>query len=319
MDLLERYLHATRSHLPARIRDEVLVELRSDIEAEAAEQEAALGRALTLDEEETILRRWGHPAELAARYRSRQHLIGPTLFPLYMTTLGLSLGTALPVGLLVGIAVVAAGAGAERHAGALLMQQLLRLCNIAIHTFAWITLAFALLETPAAASVPRRSWRPRDLPLPTLPRVPRERSLVSLAVTLVVLWWLVVLRLDPAFVGLDQVPFALSRPARAAYVAALLLLAVRAVQQLLTFTQPARVRLGLVVGSTTSGLLALMALALAILGPVVVLDPEAADPSRLAATLQNVDAGARIVLACVAIVIAGGAARKWAPMKNRTP
>jgi hypothetical protein len=47
MERLDRYLLAVRKHLPWQRQDDIIAELRANLEAQLEEKEAALGRPLS--------------------------------------------------------------------------------------------------------------------------------------------------------------------------------------------------------------------------------------------------------------------------------
>ena len=92
--LVDRYLSAVKEQLPRAQQDDVIAELSENLRAQIEDQEATLGRPLAEDEEAAILKRFGNPMVVAARYRgdSRsvsfgRQLIGPELFPTYLKVL----------------------------------------------------------------------------------------------------------------------------------------------------------------------------------------------------------------------------------------
>jgi hypothetical protein len=87
MDLLERYLQAIGQYLPASTRDDVLAELRANLQAQIDDRAEELRRPLTDHETADILLAHGQPELVAARYLPQRSLIGPALFPLYQLTL----------------------------------------------------------------------------------------------------------------------------------------------------------------------------------------------------------------------------------------
>jgi hypothetical protein len=104
MELLDRYLKAVGTYLPADQRDDILRELSEDIRSEMEEKESALARPLTEAEQEAMLKQRGNPIRLAARYRQDhrtvafgRQLIGPELFPFYIKVLSFNLGLTLVV------------------------------------------------------------------------------------------------------------------------------------------------------------------------------------------------------------------------------
>jgi hypothetical protein len=85
MDLVNEYLRAVAALLPKAQRDDIVAELRDTILTRIEEREAELGRPLTDDEIEAVLREVGHPVVIAARYREGpQHVVGPTLYPYWL-------------------------------------------------------------------------------------------------------------------------------------------------------------------------------------------------------------------------------------------
>ncbi|HLZ73502.1 HAAS signaling domain-containing protein [Phenylobacterium sp.] len=85
MDLVNEYLRAVAALLPRAQRDDIIAELRDTILTRIEEREADLGRPLTDDEVEAVLREVGHPVVIAARYaEGPQHVVGPTLYPYWL-------------------------------------------------------------------------------------------------------------------------------------------------------------------------------------------------------------------------------------------
>ncbi|MFJ6023266.1 HAAS signaling domain-containing protein [Brevundimonas sp. NPDC092305] len=85
MDMLEKYLAAVAAQLPTDQRDDIIAELKDLILSRFEAKEEELGRGLTEDEREAILREVGHPLVVAARYRKGPDaLIGPQLFPYWL-------------------------------------------------------------------------------------------------------------------------------------------------------------------------------------------------------------------------------------------
>ena len=91
MELLDRYLQAVKKHLPWQRQDDIIAELRANLEAQLEDKEAELGRPLTKEEAEQWLKQMGSPIQVAARYQRQQYLIGPALFPTYWYVLKLVL------------------------------------------------------------------------------------------------------------------------------------------------------------------------------------------------------------------------------------
>ena len=86
MTLIDRYLRAVRDHLPRPGQDDIIEELSDNLRSRFEDEEASRGRPLAEAEEVAILREFGHPMAVAARYRGDERtvtfgrrLIGPEL------------------------------------------------------------------------------------------------------------------------------------------------------------------------------------------------------------------------------------------------
>ena len=173
MELLDRYLQAVRKHLPWERQDDIIAELRANLEAQLEDKEAALGRALTKEEADEWLKQIGSPIQVAARYQRQQYLIGPALFPTYSYILKLVLTWATVIYVIASVVtIVAQGLGVEALAGISLVHAALRLPWIWLINAAIVTLIFAAVELagarfpgkiyPLAPMTP--PWSPLDLP-----------------------------------------------------------------------------------------------------------------------------------------------------------
>lgn len=193
MALLERYLHAVGSHLPAAEEHDIIAELRDDIQARFDERAAELGRDLTEDEQAELLKPYGRPILLASRYGKRRHLVGPNLFPFYWNTLKIALAVALIATLAVLVLFAIAGRPINRVARALLEFP----TRTAVTIFGWVTLVFAGLDLFTSRAKFKDSWNPRTLPrvASRLPRPFRFSVAIELVLAAVfVTWWTAIQR-----------------------------------------------------------------------------------------------------------------------------
>jgi hypothetical protein len=181
MDLLDRYLQAVRKHLPWKRQDDILAELRANLEAQLEEHEEALGRPLTDAEAEAWLKEIGPPIQVAARYSPQQSLIGPAIFPIYWWVLRTSMIWGLGIlAVVAAIQIMAAGFTSNAtNVDASLRAVWPALFNIPfalIQIAAWITLTFAafefviaqgLIQWPSSDMLPdaiSSNWSPSKLP-----------------------------------------------------------------------------------------------------------------------------------------------------------
>src|SRR5215472_12618199 len=116
MDLVDRYLKAVENALPAAQREDILSELSEDIQSEMEDKQNELGRALTEEEQQALLKQRGNPLLLAARYRQDhrllaigRQLIGPVLFPFYVKVLSFNLGLTFAIIAAIFIALAVSG------------------------------------------------------------------------------------------------------------------------------------------------------------------------------------------------------------------
>jgi hypothetical protein len=225
MELLERYLQAVKKHLPRNRQEDILAELRANMEAQVEDKEGELGRPLTQGEAEDWLRKMGAPYVVASRYQSQQYLIGPMIFPLYFYVLRIALLWALIISMIVNVAL-ALFSGSTGTSGA---DALMRLPGTLITVAAWVTLIFAAVEF-VATRYPEKcapiagltgQWSPSSLP--PLDKTENGRKPRSLAQAIVevllgfvfLLWLLLIpghpfLLMGPGAIALDVGPFRLA-------------------------------------------------------------------------------------------------------------
>ena len=146
MNLLDRYLEDVKKYLPWQGQDDILAELRANLEAQLEDKEAELGRPLTTSEMEAWIKRLGPPMQMAARYQPQQYLIGPAIFPVYWFVLRLALLWATAIFVIANAVGIAMGTPSWEA----VLQALLRVPSAVITTAAWITLVFAVLEFATA-------------------------------------------------------------------------------------------------------------------------------------------------------------------------
>ncbi len=202
MQLIDRYLWAVERHLPRERRDDILAELRANILEMAEDREQELGRALTLDEEEEILKKHGHPMQVAARYLPKQYLIGPAVFPFYWY----AIRVALPWVML----IYAIGSCARFISEPVSVQRIVDIVlgffPVVFYLAGWMTLVFALMEYARENYIRNPNvlyaWKPRNLPQPELhPEIPEKKSnpIYDFIGSLFALLFLVVIRRHPAW------------------------------------------------------------------------------------------------------------------------
>lgn len=206
-ELFERYMQAIRKYLPAERQDDIVAELRTNLDAQREEREAELGRPLTEGEMVDWLKELGPPREVAARYHAPRYLIGPALFPFYWHILRLVLlwvSVAYSIAVLVRLVV-------ESHSAEWIAGQVGGFWGVLLSAAAWVTGGFAVLEYVAErypdkcpdfmAVGPR--WSPTSLPPLEKPTsaTGKPRNLVAISAEFVVrfavLVWLLLVPQHP--------------------------------------------------------------------------------------------------------------------------
>jgi hypothetical protein len=142
MELLDRYLQAVKKHLPWQRQDDIIAELRANLESQLEEKESALGRPLTPAEAEDWFKQLGSPLQVAAAYKPQQYLIGPAIFPTYWYVMRLVLSWALFIYSIVTVVKVFTGP----QNGAALLDAALHLPLVLMTIAAWVTFTFAAFE-----------------------------------------------------------------------------------------------------------------------------------------------------------------------------
>lgn len=142
MEHLDQYLEAVRKHLPWQGQDDIVAELKANLESQLDDKEAELGRPLTNEEAEEWLKQLGPPIQMAARYQRQQYLIGPAVFPIYWYVLRLAMAWCAAIYIIAkAVEIAARGLGFGAGLSAVLGLAWVLLINGAI-----VTLIFAIIE-----------------------------------------------------------------------------------------------------------------------------------------------------------------------------
>ncbi len=146
MKLIDLYVHEVGQRLPAAAREDIEKEIRTLIDDTLEDEARAQGRAVDADMTAEVLKRLGSPEKMAARYRPERYLIGPRLFPHYVTTLRIVLAI-VAVLAVTGFAVTA---GLSTRSGVSFAEMLGQVVGGLLQTVfqaaAIVTLVFAVME-----------------------------------------------------------------------------------------------------------------------------------------------------------------------------
>ena len=211
MELLDRYLQAVRKHLPWKRQEDLIAELRANLESQLDEKESELGRPMTPTEAEAWIRELGSPAQMASHYQPQRYLIGPVVFPAYLHVLRLA-STWVTILYLI-VSGIDLATKSNLHP-AQVASAIFNLPFVLVQVAAWVTLVFAVLEF-SAAHFPEKcpniagfhanhaKWNPRDLPpLEPVDAVGGKRrtytvAMIEVAFGFVFLGWLLLVPQNP--------------------------------------------------------------------------------------------------------------------------
>ena len=166
MELLERYLYDVGKRLPAKQREDIENELRSLL-MDALDARAG-GNAPAEEDIVAVLRDFGQPADVAARYTGEKFLIGPRLYPTYRMVLWIVLAS-LAFGLFVSIFIgYMVDTGEGKNLGAALLQYAGSLLSSLWGAIGIVTVLFWGIERGLARSGKKwetgETWDPKALP-----------------------------------------------------------------------------------------------------------------------------------------------------------
>lgn len=323
MDLIDRYLESVRLLLPLDQRDDIAAELRDVLMTRREEKAAALGRPLTRQEDEQLLKDFGHPLAVAGRYGPQRYLIGPELYPVFMFVVRIVVACVIAGGLIAGLTQ---GIIVRTPPATAIKTAVATMWTGSFVSIGIVTLIFAILQRQPVRERMFVDWSPaRDLPRIAPRRRPRWYDHVAGIVvqSIFALWWVGWARFEPASImtntGQMQVVFA---PIwRAAYWPVLALSAAIIAVNALKLAASGRQRL------TRFADMALQAALLAFVGwalgaprwfTVTGAPPKAAASLELGLTLgAQVTLAVMLFVAAISLVYDGW--RLWRPEPARDP
>ena len=197
--MVDRYVYAVTKRLPVAQRDDVSLELHGLIDE-------MIDQSKNSEPVDSVLLELGDPAKLADRYRGvERHLIGPGYFDLYILIVKI-VGFAVSLGIMISLAIGYAFNSTE-SLGSVISNVLATLFAAYAQAFAWITLAFAIVE-----------WNQRRLgkaarlelwSLDDLPDIPKKSTIIPRSEPIAALVFLViffaVLNAFPWFLKVAQI------------------------------------------------------------------------------------------------------------------
>lgn len=180
MNWTERYLAAALRSIPESKRSDVERELRSSIE-DGIEERIGAGEDPAAAER-TVLEGLGDPSRLASAYTGRpNYLIGPELFPVWLSVVPKILGTAVPIVGFITASVSLADGGTVTDS---LAAGISAAIGVGIQIAFWSTLFFVFLERADSARQAREEVTAK-IGTWTVERLPEEpKPGISLGATI---------------------------------------------------------------------------------------------------------------------------------------
>ena len=178
MEILDRYLHEIGKRLPSKQRDDIIKELNTLLLDSIDEARESSDGSKT-DEEiaAEIIKNFGNPKEIAARYSSNNYIIGPRFYETYVMVLKIV------------VTVLAALAGASLLIGSLftdfstreLIKQMIQfvpsLFSVIISAVGIVTIIFAIIERTVDDT--KLALTEKDFDPYKLPKVPTDKEKIK--------------------------------------------------------------------------------------------------------------------------------------------
>jgi len=187
MKLIEHYLDSLETYLPDEMKQDVRDELKASLMGQVDDSQEELGRELTSDEIEALLKKLGHPMQVASAYQPNQHLVGSNYFPAYRKALEIAL--ALTVVITIVLSLLTAFTG--RSVIGIGINIFAEILHNGLYVFALVTLVFYLMESYDADLSKIYAWSSKDLQLNSkrlgLSRL--ETGFELIASILFIAWW----------------------------------------------------------------------------------------------------------------------------------
>lgn len=191
MELVDRYLNAVKGYLPQKekaAQDDIIAELKDSLLSRIEERETELGRALSAEEQQALVKENGHPMLVASRYMPQQYLIGPSMYPFWLMALdAMLIAVGVVYAVLAGIDLITRGNFVQA-----LIQASTGYAGTALFWAAIITLAFWIFERNQIRFGFLDRWQPAKLAANSGGfHMKRSESLFEIVIgALFIAWWL---------------------------------------------------------------------------------------------------------------------------------
>lgn len=198
VDLLNRYVAAVGRRLPPKSAADIMAEMREALTGKLEALEARLGRPANRDEAAEMLKSFGSPMRVAARYAERDYLIGPDLYPYFWPVARIVVGIVAALAIVGMLVAGVVGDNPLRYA----LKGIAGAWNGGLLAFGIVTVVFVVMEQTKTGAKIEATWNPKTLPRNTHGK-PKSlfESLFALAWDAIfIAWWIGILRL-PAYMS----------------------------------------------------------------------------------------------------------------------
>jgi len=164
MKYIELYVKSVGRKLPQSMREDIEAELRSTLMDMLDDRAKDTGRLVDEELEQELLREYGSPDEVAAKYLPEQQLISPKLYPIFWMIIKIVL-TVLAITTIVSIGVQIGQMGGNVPGAATVVgDAFLGLIQSGIQAFGTVVLVFIIITRFGKVEKDWKSeWNPRDL------------------------------------------------------------------------------------------------------------------------------------------------------------
>ena len=198
MELIDRYVYEVGRYLPRKNRADIQVELRSllidtleaRVEGEAGEEDVV-----------ALLKEFGPPAKVAASYRPEsQYLVGPELFPIFRTVVGIALLVMLVVHVVLFAVMLFTNPNPLKA-----LDVFSGFIGSALSVLGTIVVVFYVLQYfDVRLAKPSQEWDPRELPdVDVKDVINRGGTITGIVIEMVIL---VALLVFPTYIGVVVTP-----------------------------------------------------------------------------------------------------------------
>lgn len=203
MDLINLYVKEVGQRLPAASREDIEKEIRTLIDDTLEDESQTSGRPVDQQMIVDVLKRMGSPEKMAASYLPERYLIGPRLFPSYLTTLKIVLAI-VSILAVTGLAVSAGISSRDGIGFAEMLGEVISgVFGAVFQAAAIVTLVFAMIEYfQPDIKLSEDNWDPKAMK----PQTDAERvSLVGGTLTvLFTIIFAIVINFYPQWVGISN-------------------------------------------------------------------------------------------------------------------